>query len=183
MRIGNWACRGAAAVLISLATILFAPPIAYAQDPTAFYKGRNVDLYIGYSVGGAYDLYARVLAQSLGEALPSDFVSVERDRSMSERMRGRPGEVSRVEIRLGDQVMTLAVKNGRPVAEICREVRGVVLSRQPVPIQQADFVKFAQALRATGLAEYNAAKTQEGVLSASLIWNQNIQLSPLRGSL
>jgi hypothetical protein len=26
----------------------------------------------------------------------------------------------------------------------------------------------------------NAAKTQEGVLSASLIWNQNIQLSPLR---
>jgi cytochrome c5 len=31
---------------------------------------------------------------------------------------------------------------------------------QPVPIQQADFVKFAQALRATGIAEYNAAKTK-----------------------
>jgi hypothetical protein len=29
---------------------------------------------------------------------------------------------------------------------------------QPVPLQQADFVKFAQALRATGIAEYNAAK-------------------------
>jgi hypothetical protein len=28
--------------------------------------------------------------------------------------------------------------------------------------------------------EDNTAKTQEGVLSASLIWNQNIQLSPLR---
>jgi hypothetical protein len=41
-----------------------------------------------------------------------------------------------VEVHLGDQVMTLAVKNGRPVAEICREVRGVVLSRQSVPIQQ-----------------------------------------------
>jgi hypothetical protein len=51
-------------------------------------------------------------------------------------MRGRPGEVSKVEVRLGDQVMTLAVKNGRTTAEICRQVRGVVLSRQAVPVQQ-----------------------------------------------
>ena len=29
-----------------------------------------------------------------------------------------------------------AVKNGQPAAEICREVRGVVLSRQTVPVQQ-----------------------------------------------
>jgi hypothetical protein len=81
-------------------------------------------------------LYASVLTKSLSEALPPDYVSVERERSMSDRMRGRPGEVSKVTVRLGDQVMTLAVKNGQPVAEICREVRGVVLSRQPVPVQQ-----------------------------------------------
>jgi hypothetical protein len=81
-------------------------------------------------------LYASVLATSLGEALPPDYVTVERERSMSDRMRGRPGEVSKVVVRLGDQVMTLAVQNGRPVAEICREVRGVVLTRQPVPVQQ-----------------------------------------------
>jgi tripartite-type tricarboxylate transporter receptor subunit TctC len=72
MRIGNWACRGAAAVLILLATSLFAQPIAYAQEPAAFYKGRNVDLYIGYSVGGAYDLYARVLARHLGKHIPGN---------------------------------------------------------------------------------------------------------------
>src|ERR1700676_578015 len=40
-------------------------------------------------------IYARVLAQSLGEALPPDLVSVERDRTMSDRMRGRPGEISK----------------------------------------------------------------------------------------
>ncbi len=28
------------------------------------------------------------------------------------------------------------MKDGRPAAEICREVRGVVLSRQSVPVQQ-----------------------------------------------
>jgi hypothetical protein len=81
-------------------------------------------------------IYASVLTKSLSEALPPEYVTVERERSMSDRMRGRPGEVCRVEVHLGDQVMTLAVKNGRPVAEICREVRGVVLSRQSVPIQQ-----------------------------------------------
>jgi hypothetical protein len=81
-------------------------------------------------------IYAGVLVQSLSEALPPEYVTVERERSMSDRMRGRPGEVSKVEVRLGDQVMTLAVKNGRPAAEICREVRGVVLSRNSVPVQQ-----------------------------------------------
>lgn len=81
-------------------------------------------------------VYTRVLTQSLSEALPADYVTVERERSMSDRMHGRPGEISRIVVRLGDQVMTLAVRKGQPVAEICREVRGVVLSRESVPLQQ-----------------------------------------------
>jgi len=81
-------------------------------------------------------VYTRVLTKSLSEALPPGYVTVERERSMSDRMRGRPGEISKLAIRLGDQLMTLEVKNGQPAAEICREVRGVVLSRQNVPLQQ-----------------------------------------------
>jgi hypothetical protein len=81
-------------------------------------------------------IYARVLTESLSEALPPECVTVERERTMADRMRGRAGEVSKVVIRLGDQVMTLSVRNGQPAAEICREVRGVVLSRQPVPLQE-----------------------------------------------
>src|SRR6201985_1096010 len=79
-------------------------------------------------------IYARVLAQSLGEALPADCVSVERERTMSDRMRGRPGEISRAGARLGKRQRTRAVRNGQPVAEVCRAVRGVVLSRQTVPV-------------------------------------------------
>jgi hypothetical protein len=81
-------------------------------------------------------IYASVLTKSLSEALPPEYVTVERERSMADKIKGRPGEVSKVEVRLGDQVMSLAVKNGRPVAAISREVRGVVLSTQPVPLQQ-----------------------------------------------
>ncbi len=81
-------------------------------------------------------IYARVLTQSLGEALPAEYVTVDRERTMSDRMKGRPGEISKIVVRLGDLQMTLGVRNGQPVAEICRAVRGVVLSRQTVPIQE-----------------------------------------------
>jgi hypothetical protein len=81
-------------------------------------------------------VYTRVLTKSLSEALPADYVTVERERSMTDRMRGRPGEISGIVVRLGDQIMTLTVKGGQPITEICREVRGVVLSRESVPLQQ-----------------------------------------------
>jgi hypothetical protein len=99
-------------------------------------------------------IYARVLTESLGEALPPGCVTVERERSMSDRMRGRPGDVSKVTVRLGDQVMSLGVQRGAPVAEICREVRGVVLSRQPVQLGQW-ISELAKALMTH--AEQNAA--------------------------
>jgi len=81
-------------------------------------------------------VYARVLTESLGDALPPDCVTVERARTMSDRVHGRPGQVSKITVRLGDQVLALGVQAGRPSAEICREVRGVVLSRQPVAMHQ-----------------------------------------------
>jgi hypothetical protein len=98
-------------------------------------------------------IYARVLTESLGEALPASFVTVDRDRSVSDRMKGRPGTVTKITVRLGDQVMTLRLTGGAPAAEICREVRGVVLSRQPVQVGQWA-VELAKAL--VGHAEQNA---------------------------
>jgi hypothetical protein len=98
-------------------------------------------------------VYARVLTESLGGSLPAGVVTIERDRSVSDRMRGRPGEVSRITVRLGERVMSLAVRSGQPVAEVCREVRGVVLSRQPVQIQDWA-AELARAL--VSYAEQNA---------------------------
>src|SRR5260370_4017812 len=81
-------------------------------------------------------IYARVLAQSLGEALPGDCVSVERDRTMSDRMRGRPGEISKVVARLRELQMTLAVRHGQPAAGNCPAAPGLRLSPQPVPARE-----------------------------------------------
>jgi len=50
--------------------------LAHAQSPADFYKGKNVELYIGYSVGGGYDVYARLLARHMGKHLPGSPVIV-----------------------------------------------------------------------------------------------------------
>ncbi|HYK68300.1 MAG TPA: hypothetical protein VEV45_10165 [Streptosporangiaceae bacterium] len=102
-------------------------------------------------------IYASVLTESLGESLPPDTVLVDRDRSVSDRMKGRPGRVSKITVRLGDQVLTLGLTGGAPVAEVCREVRGVVLSRQPVSVGQWA-AELAKAL--VSYAEQNAATAE-----------------------
>lgn len=54
---------------IAILLLLGCTRVALAQAPE-FYKGRQIDLYIGYSVGGGYDIYARLLARHLGKHLP-----------------------------------------------------------------------------------------------------------------
>ena len=62
-------CRAAAcAVLVSAATALPA-----AADPVAdFYKGRTVELIVGYPPAGANDVFARSLTRHLGKYIPGN---------------------------------------------------------------------------------------------------------------
>jgi tripartite-type tricarboxylate transporter receptor subunit TctC len=55
-----------------LAAAVLLAPCAHAQSPAEFYKGKNVELYIGYSVGGGYDIYARLLAKHMGKHIPGN---------------------------------------------------------------------------------------------------------------
>jgi tripartite-type tricarboxylate transporter receptor subunit TctC len=43
---------------------------ALATGAEEFYKGRTVSLIIGYSVGGGYDLYGRLLARHIAKYIP-----------------------------------------------------------------------------------------------------------------
>jgi tripartite-type tricarboxylate transporter receptor subunit TctC len=45
---------------------------AHAAAPAEFYKGRTIPVIIGYSAGGGYDLYARVLSQYMGRHIPGN---------------------------------------------------------------------------------------------------------------
>jgi tripartite-type tricarboxylate transporter receptor subunit TctC len=62
------------------ALLVLAPAgIVIAQSPADFYKNRNVDLYIGYSTGGAYDFYARVISRHMGAHIPGNPTLVPRN--------------------------------------------------------------------------------------------------------
>jgi tripartite-type tricarboxylate transporter receptor subunit TctC len=62
-------------IAASLGFLLQCVAPAFGQG-AEFYKGKQVDLYIGYSVGGGYDIYARILARHLGKHLPGKPVVV-----------------------------------------------------------------------------------------------------------
>ena len=58
----------AAAAAIGL--VLAAAVSARAQSVEEFYKGKTINVVIGYGVGGGYDLYGRLLARHLGKHIP-----------------------------------------------------------------------------------------------------------------
>ncbi len=43
---------------------------ALAQSPADVYKGKTIDVVAGFTVGGAYDVYARLLARHIGRHIP-----------------------------------------------------------------------------------------------------------------
>lgn len=48
------------------------PGAVSAQSVEEFYSGKTLELYIGYSVGGGYDTYARVIASHMGKHIPGN---------------------------------------------------------------------------------------------------------------
>lgn len=54
----------------SLFLASFAFGAAQAQEP--FYKGKNIELIIGYPTGGSNDVYARLLSSHLGKHIPGN---------------------------------------------------------------------------------------------------------------
>ncbi len=56
----------------SLVAIVVASALApaHAQAPAEFYKGKNVAVLVGFSPGGGYDQYARLLSRHMGRHIP-----------------------------------------------------------------------------------------------------------------
>lgn len=56
-------------VIFSVAIALLAPHAA-AQAPEEFFKGKNINIYIGFSPGGSYDFFGRLVARHIGRHIP-----------------------------------------------------------------------------------------------------------------
>jgi tripartite-type tricarboxylate transporter receptor subunit TctC len=77
---------------------------AHAQSVEEFYRGKQLDLVIGYSPGGTYDLYARLVARHLGNFIPGKPAIVPRN---------MPGAGSRA---AAAWIYNVAPKNGMVLA-------------------------------------------------------------------
>lgn len=56
------------AILVSAIALTVQP--AAAQTPEEFFKGRNINVYIGFSPGGSYDFFGRLVARHIGRHIP-----------------------------------------------------------------------------------------------------------------
>ena len=55
----------------ALALVLIAAVTPAVADPVSdFYKGKNIQLIVGYGPGGGYDVYARLIARFIGKHVP-----------------------------------------------------------------------------------------------------------------
>jgi tripartite-type tricarboxylate transporter receptor subunit TctC len=94
-------------LVAALAAVLPAS-IASAQSPADFYKGKTLEFYIGYSVGGGYDLYARTIARHIGKHIPGNPTVVPKN------MEGAGS------LRLANWMFRVAPKDGNVIATIGR---------------------------------------------------------------
>jgi tripartite-type tricarboxylate transporter receptor subunit TctC len=96
--------RRAGALVASCGIIVGAAAAASAQTPEQFYRGKSVDLVIGYPTGGSNDFYSRLLARHLGKHIPGNPNVVPRN---------TPGAGSFLAL---NQVFNVAQKDGTVIA-------------------------------------------------------------------
>jgi tripartite-type tricarboxylate transporter receptor subunit TctC len=94
--------RAILALVASLAAML--PAAGTEAGVAEFYRGRRIDLIIGYSPGGSYDLYARLVARHLGRHIPGQPLIVPRN---------MPGAGSRT---AAQWVYAMAARDGTVIA-------------------------------------------------------------------
>ena len=152
------------AVLLALGAVGLNAP-ARAQDVADFYKTKNVELFIGYSVGGGYDIYGRLVARHLGRFLPGNPTVVPRN------MEGAGS------VRLTNWLYGAATRDGSVIGTISRGVPfDPILGR---PGSQFEAVKFSwigsandevsmcMVMASTGVTTFEDLKKKEIVVGAA----------------
>ena len=102
-------------LMIGLTLALASAPAQAQQSVEDFYKGKTIDFYIGFSVGGGYDIYARTVARYIGDHIPG------KPRVVPKNMTGAGSRVA------ANYVYGVAPKDGTVLAT----------ADQSIPLEQA----------------------------------------------
>jgi tripartite-type tricarboxylate transporter receptor subunit TctC len=102
--------RRSLGTLYCVAALIAVVGIASAADVADFYKRTNVSLAIGFSAGGGYDAYARLLARYFGKHLPGNPTVV------PQQMAGAGS------LRAANYIYTVAPKDGSTFGTFSRSI-------------------------------------------------------------
>ena len=65
-------CRVRAGLLLGAAMFASLPHAAFAQSDEQFFRGKVINLYIGFAPGGTYDYFGRMVGRYIGKHIPGN---------------------------------------------------------------------------------------------------------------
>jgi tripartite-type tricarboxylate transporter receptor subunit TctC len=103
---------------------------ARADEAADFYRGKQVQLVVGYGAGGGYDLYARLLARHFGDFIPGSPTVV---------VQNMPGAGS---LRAAQFIQSVAARDGTIVGALDRQapVAAVLGGNPAIKYRASDMV-------------------------------------------
>ena len=93
---------------IALGLALAVSASAHAQPAADFYKGKTIEMHIGYTAGGGYDVYGRIVARHMSKHIPGNPQIVPKN---------TPGAGS---LRAANWLYAAAPKDGTAIATVAR---------------------------------------------------------------
>ena len=153
-------------VLLALTASAITTASASAQTSVAdFYRNKSIDVYVGFSVGGVYDLNARLLSRFMGRHIPGNPSLVPRN------MVGAAG------VTLANWLYQVAPKDGTAFGTFARGIAFNPLLGQPGGVIEAakfnwlgstnDEVSICAARRESGITKFEQVFDKELVIGST----------------
>jgi tripartite-type tricarboxylate transporter receptor subunit TctC len=152
--------KNALVFIIAFALACALAPPTHANEIENFYIGRTLTVLIGHSVGGGYDLYARMLARFLGRHIPGQPTVV------AQSMPGAGG------LRAANHLYTVAAKDGSVIGTFSRSIPTLPLLSPPAVFNGTKFTWLGSMSSDTSLCLTGAksqVKTWRDMLTTTLI--------------
>lgn len=161
---------------------------AAAQDPGAFLKGETVRFYVGFSPGGGYDAYARMLAPHFEKATGATVVVENRpggmgNTALNQLVRGKPdgltmmmlnGEAAIVGQLIGSPGVSFDMAKVAPLGRVTDE-QHLLIVRPGLPDTLKELagagqkIKFSAVGRPDNLADYASVMCEALQMNCQII--------------
>ena len=154
-----------AALLALVASVIATSSVGAETSVASFYRNKNIDVYIGFSVGGVYDINARLLSRFMGRYIPGNPTLVPRQMT---------GAAS---LTLANWLYQAAPKDGSAIGTFARGIAFNPLIGQPAGAIEAskfnwlgstnDEVSICAARRESGVTRFEQMFERELIVGST----------------